>query len=502
MKKQTRFAFVAAGVLALLAAPRAGLAQTATIYGQLGNFDVVNNTGQDAHGFEIELEGLQPANVYYTFSAQRYGAPEILPSPLGTYVRWKSLYTVGTHIVPGSFDQTTIAHPLNAPFTAGTCYSWYPVTYNAAGCEHFGVSLTANAVRATYRWLIADPVTAGALAPVDPPVPVATPYYYVAPPVVANALPVVVIEVQAPEPPEVPGQYGDAQWMKVFVTQSATEVVLDQLVADNPLVVPMDPAQIETNWDVIQADPVPLHGTKTRSRKQTRGNLLPTTRSIVRRIEMYAYTGAYDPIDHRALCADTTCTAPGAGELGDFVSAQMTAVNVQADSVNVVKVGNGNVESADKKITCGSKCVSPFIGGTAVTLTAKAGSGSVFSAWTGACSGNSPTCTVTATGHVDVAATFATATTGGCGGGGGTGGTQSFTLSIGRSNVGTVTSDLTGINCGNACSAKFASGAVVTLTAAPAGKTFANWAGACSGTALTCAVTITKDTSVQAVFNK
>ena len=171
--------------------------------------------------------------------------------------------------------------------------------------------------------------------------------------------------------------------------------------------------------------------------------------------------------------------------------------------VNVVKVGNGNVESADKKITCGSKCVSPFIGGTAVTLTAKAGSGSVFSAWTGACSGNSPTCTVTATGHVDVAATFATATTGGCGGGGGTGGTQSFTLSIGRSNVGTVTSDLTGINCGNACSAKFASGGVVTLTAAPpAGKTFANWAGACSGTALTCAVTITKDTSVQAVFNK
>ena len=73
----------------LLCGPRAGEAQTATIYGQLGNFDVVNNTGHDAHGFEVELEGLQPNDVYYTFSYQRYGAPEVVPSALGTIVRWK-----------------------------------------------------------------------------------------------------------------------------------------------------------------------------------------------------------------------------------------------------------------------------------------------------------------------------------------------------------------------------------------------------------------------------
>lgn len=67
--------------LALLAAPPAGLAETATIYGSLGNFDVVNNTGRETHGFEIEIEGLQPVDVVYSFSAQRYGASTITASP-------------------------------------------------------------------------------------------------------------------------------------------------------------------------------------------------------------------------------------------------------------------------------------------------------------------------------------------------------------------------------------------------------------------------------------
>ena len=47
---------------------------------------------------------------------------------------------------------------------------------------------------------------------------------------------------------------------------------------------------------------------------------------------------------------------------------------------------------------------------------------------------------------------------------------------------GTVTSNLTGINCGSACSAAFTTGANVTLTATPAGgSTFTGWGGDCSG---------------------
>ena len=59
------------------------------------------------------------------------------------------------------------------------------------------------------------------------------------------------------------------------------------------------------------------------------------------------------------------------------------------------------------------------------------------------------------------------------------------------------------IDCGGNCSAKFTDGTAVTLTAVPpAGKTFVNWAGGCAGTDPTCTLTITKDTSVQAVFSK
>jgi uncharacterized repeat protein (TIGR02543 family) len=473
------FGLVAA---AWLAAPATGLAQTATIYGQLGNFDVVNNTGHDAHGFEVELEGIQPADVYYTFSAQRYGAPEVLPSALGTIVRWHSAYNTSSQ----TYAQTTIAHAPGTGF-AGTCYSWYPATYDQAGCEHFGVSLRTGAPRATSRWLIDNPASPGTLVPSDPPMAVAQPYYYVAPPVAAQP-PQVVVEVQAPEPAEAPSLYGDAQWMKVFVQQLPREVTLDELVADNPLVVPMDPTQTEVNWQIIQAEPT-SNGNQRRNRTRNQGGIDPTTRSVVRRFELYAFTGNYDPTTHEALCADLTCNAPGDGEIGDFLSAQMTAVNVQADTLDVTRVGNGSVDTADKVIACGNKCTSPYTGGTQVTLTAKAGSGSVFTGWTGAClgSGNNASCTTTIQGHTAVTATFSPV----------------FTLSVGRSNKGTVTSDLTGIACGSSCSAKFAQGTTVVLTATPpAGASFVNWAGACSGTAPTCRVTVSKDTSVQAVFSK
>lgn len=54
-----------------------------------------------------------------------------------------------------------------------------------------------------------------------------------------------------------------------------------------------------------------------------------------------------------------------------------------------------------------------------------------------------------------------------------------FTLSVGRSNPGTVTATPAGndrvLNCGSYCSAKFTLGTTITLTATPPdGKTFAS----------------------------
>jgi hypothetical protein len=43
------------------------VATAQTIYGTLDNFDVINDTGGETHGFEIELEGITSSDVAYTF---------------------------------------------------------------------------------------------------------------------------------------------------------------------------------------------------------------------------------------------------------------------------------------------------------------------------------------------------------------------------------------------------------------------------------------------------
>jgi hypothetical protein len=81
--------------------------------------------------------------------------------------------------------------------------------------------------------------------------------------------------------------------------------------------------------------------------------------------------------------------------------------------------------------------------------------------------------------------------------------TTSFTLTVTKSGTGTgtVASSPSGISCGTTCSASFASGTVVSLTATPdSGFTFAGWSGACSGTGA-CSVTMDAAKSVSANFN-
>lgn len=469
-------------------------AQTATIYGSVGNFDVVNNTGQDACGFEMELEGVPYDPTIYSYSWTRYGR--------ATLAAYTNGLVSGTRVTWKSSDCSSIRTVPHAPGTnfAGTCYGTGDV-----GCEHFGVSAATSKV--TSRWLVRDPANPANYVPHDPPMAVPVPYYYIQPAAVANAEPVVVDVVEAPEPPEAPELYGNAQWMKVFVRQMPRTVTLDELITTNPLVVPMDATQIETNWQLIQADPVAGgNGRRNRGRHQGGSTLDPTTRAVVRRYEMYDYTGTYDPVTHEALCADLLCKAPSAGEVGDFISAQMAAVNVQGDFITVTKAGTGggNVDSADKRIACGNKCTSPYAAGTAVTLTAKANSGSTFAGWSGACTGTAA-CTVSINGANNVTATFNTvaASGGGGGGGGGSGATSGFALKVSTSNPGVVTSNIGGINCGSTCQANYANGTVVTLTATPpAGKTFAGWSGACTGTAPTCTVTVNANLSVRANFNR
>jgi Divergent InlB B-repeat domain len=66
--------------------------------------------------------------------------------------------------------------------------------------------------------------------------------------------------------------------------------------------------------------------------------------------------------------------------------------------------------------------------------------------------------------------------------------------------IGTVTSNPAGISCGATCSASFANGSLVSLTAAPAaGSTFNGWSGGCTGTG-PCSLTTNAATAVTATF--
>ena len=149
--------------------------------------------------------------------------------------------------------------------------------------------------------------------------------------------------------------------------------------------------------------------------------------------------------------------------------------------------GTGSVTSTPAGINCGTACSATYPIGASVTLTATPAAGSIFSGWSGGgCTGTAP-CTFAGNVPVAVTATFTPA---------------SYTLTVAKSGPGTATSTPSGINCGSDCSEPYTSGTVVTLTATPNnGSNFTGWSGGgCSGTALTCTVSVTAATSVSASF--
>ena len=151
--------------------------------------------------------------------------------------------------------------------------------------------------------------------------------------------------------------------------------------------------------------------------------------------------------------------------------------------------GTGTVTSSPAGISCGPTCSANFDSGAVVNLTATPDSGSTFAGWSGACSGTGA-CSMTMDAAKSVSANF-TASPG------------PFSLTVAKSGTGTgtVTSTPPGISCGTTCSASFASGTVVSLTATPdTGSTFAGWGGACSGSGA-CSVTMDAAKSVSANLN-
>ena len=134
-------------------------AQTPNTFGTLSNFDVINDTGEECHGFEIELEDAQSADITYTFGApyQRYGNPRIGETVDATgkkivVVRYESSFDAAG----GSFiERTKIApSPINSP-SGHACYRGGPIgNYDESGCEHFGLGLRRQPSKTNYYWIL------------------------------------------------------------------------------------------------------------------------------------------------------------------------------------------------------------------------------------------------------------------------------------------------------------------------------------------------------------
>ena len=380
-----RLALVAGlAVAGLLGAPMRARAQTApTIVGSLANFDAVNDTEGEKEGFEIQLEGLEPQDITRVFGQSGatcyirycigtitpYGTPGI--APFGVFVRWTANYDAfsATFVTPpnapggGHGTPSRVGNPNPMPVTGEACWSLGAgAAYDQSGCEHFGVSTGPgrfpNAVKTvTYRWLVADPNASGHLIAADPlvvpPVPIAHPVVQGA---IVGGVPDVQVVAPAAPPVQPLHRYGKAEWVKVYKTELPRDADLDELVGGHPNdVVPNGENQrgeTETEWKLLQLDV--KNPDKGGSRLVGHGSPGGGKHAILRRYEFYKYTGAVVPpggtsgggkgggqvlstddqeaslLCIRAVPGDLTteCVAPGPGEVGDFIGAQMAAENL------------------------------------------------------------------------------------------------------------------------------------------------------------------------------
>lgn len=349
-----------------------GQASAVVTYGTLDNFDVINDTAGDCHGFEIELEGISTADVVYTFGApyQRYGDATVVPNSTatGVIIRYAAAYDSNLH----TWSATTPYTPGCTPPSGGhSCWTGgIDATYDyySCGCDHFGASLNASPTKTTYRWLVENSASPGTLTPFGSNVSLPAPVWNVTPPAVPGAQPIAAAAIQPPAPDIY--EFGDALWVKVYVTELPNALNpedLDHMVIDpagNDLV-PSEPVEVEIEWVLLQASA----GNAGEQEFGGGAEVGAGNEAVSRRFEFYKYTGYYDPETHEARCDNpldplqqgpTGCGTPDANGLagvGDLIGAQNVAVNLAGilPPVNTAPVADNQTlttpEDTDLSIT-------------------------------------------------------------------------------------------------------------------------------------------------------
>lgn len=329
----SRMLLVASASLACLAMPA-----QAQIVGTFDNFDAVNDTGETAEGFEIDIEDVTPNDITRAFPSNfsatpyvnRFGVPDIVAydnrpagGHLGVKVTWHAIWDgaqwvakYGSYAAPnGPASGNGVLYVAKPAATQGDqCWLFgQGIGYATSGCEHFGISygysVTPGVVR--YHWLVPDKAQVGQLVQ-SPwvggigPVPPMPGVAYI-PPAVVGAPPVVRAVAEAPEKPDpLDPQFGDAMWVKTYTSAAVQGADLDALQAN---LVPRKNVRggvrVKIAWAVLQRPPADArHGAGEKQEVEDdpidhdKGQV-----GVTKRYEYYAYTGVYDPETHEAICA-------------------------------------------------------------------------------------------------------------------------------------------------------------------------------------------------------
>ncbi|MCF7789333.1 MAG: putative Ig domain-containing protein [Prosthecobacter sp.] len=350
-------------------------AEGSIAYGSINNFDTVNDTGKEGHGFEIELDDCHSTDITYTYNYNHYGVPEITedntdPAHPKVFIRWQSKKKPD-----GSWAAYTAIPAGPIPPTQGHQFTNPNVNF---GGEHFGVGYRKQPSAVLYNWLVDN---GGGTLVRGGAVQVSTPTFTYIPP--AGGAPAQVQAVIAPPPPPAPPpkEFGKAVWMKEIktTTHNANKVKLRELVSDDPND-PNDknwkngePDEVEVEWRILQkktsaADGGPNNNVPAAAEALPNGNEV-----VTRRYEFYKYTGPLDAetgeakgdavgadgmhgtgsvtyADHfdGAIGEWVIVTTDMATKVvvGDFTGAQMAAVDVNESVGLIDHAGEGKVGKA------------------------------------------------------------------------------------------------------------------------------------------------------------
>ncbi len=338
-------------------------ARASIAYGSINNFDTVNDTGHECHGFEIEIEDCHSTDITYTYDYNHYGTSKITEDTTAdgrprTCIRWESKKNPdGTWASYTAIPST----PINP--TDGHQFTNPSVNF---GGEHFGVGYYRAVGAVRYNWLIDN--GSGTLVS-GGPVQVSTPVYTYYPPQVFGAVPQVQAVI-APPPPEVPDpkEFGDAVWVKEIRTTSHNnnDVKLRDLVSDDPDDADEknwkngEPDEVETEWQILQKDNGKEGGGPNNEVPAAAEDLPGGDEVVTRRYEFYKYVGPLDVETGEAM-GDVVGPDGVQGDgikiingvevdlstvevVGEFVGSQMAAVDVDApvgliDHVSEAAVG-------------------------------------------------------------------------------------------------------------------------------------------------------------------